>query len=320
MSHPVYLLAGDDELLLARALEGLLDELRADDPELDVALSDVSEIDHLPELRTASLFGGRTCVILRGAEALSGDLKREVEAYLEAPADDAVMVVVARGIGRIQKVARQAKAHGRRIDVKAPPDWDDRAWDGIVADELARLDRQADTAAIAALRSHAGTDTQGIASRVAQVVAAAEAGARITAADVERVVEGHGRQSGFAIADAVADRDPAGALVALRGALDTGDAPLAVLGAVVYRFRQLLQVRGGASASEAGISPAQHRRLAAISGRFNPGELAWCHDRLARLDLDLKGSDLPDELILELGLIDVATSRQPGAPWNPLAS
>lgn len=320
MTIPVTLIAGDDDLLLQRALERVLADLRAADPDLDVEVCDVQETDHLPELRTASLFGGRKAVVLRGADGLTGDLKREVEQYLEAPSDDAVLVLVARGVSRIQKVAKLAKEQGERVDVKRPADWDDASWERLVGEEFRRLQRKPDASAIAAVLAHAGNEPTSIASKVSQVVAATDAGRTIAAEDVERVVEGHGRRSGFAIADAVAERDPAAALVAMRGALESGEAPLAILGALVFRVRQLLQVRAGAGARDVGVSTGQHRRLKGLSGRFNPGELAWIHDRLARADVDLKGSELPDELVIELAVIDVASPREVGAPWNPLVA
>jgi DNA polymerase III subunit delta len=316
---PVLLLAGDDELLLQRELERQLTRLREEDVELEVDVHDVPEVGHLPELRTSSLFGGRTCVVLRGTEAVSGDLRAELETYLEAPSPEAVLVLVARGTGRIQRIAKAAAAHGERIDVKAPADWDDRGWDRLIGEEFRRRARKADASAIAAIRAHAGNQPATIASQVASVCAAASDAPTLTAEHVESVVEGHGRASGFAIADAIAERSPSQALVALRGALDAGEAPLALLGAIGFRTRQLLLVRSGASPKEAGISPGQHKRLQRLAAGFHPGELAWCHDRVAALDLELKGSDLPDELLLEVGVIELATSGQVGAPFNPLA-
>jgi len=317
---PVLLIAGDDDLLLQRELERRLDELRGEDPDLAVERHDAQETEHLPEIRTASLFGGRTCLVLRGAEELSGDLKAEVERYLEAPDDAAVIVLLARGVGRIRKVAKLAAQHGERVDVKTPPDWDDRSWQRLVGDEFRRLGRAADASAVAAIRSHAGDAPATIASQVATVCAAEPHADPLTAEHVEATIEGHGRRSGFAVADAVAERDPAGALVALRGALTGGESPVAILGALGFRFRQLLRIRGGASAAEAGVSGGQHRRLAALSRGFNPGELAWCHDRLARLDVDVKSSEMPDHLLLELAVIDLASPREVAAPWNPLAT
>ncbi len=259
-------------------------------------------------------------MVLRGVEGLSGDLKYEVETYLESPSEDAVLVLVARGVGKVQKIAKLAKQRGERSDVKAPADWDDRGWDRLVGEEFRRLKRKADASAIAALRAHAGTVPGVIASKVGQVCAAEPSAPTITADHVEATVEGHGKVSGFTVADAVVDREPGTAIVALRGALESGEAPLALLGALTYRFRQLLQIRGGADAKSAGVPPGQFKRLQGLAGRFGPGELAWCHDRIAQLDVDLKGSELPADLVLELGVIELATSRSVGRPFNPLAA
>ncbi len=316
----VVLVSGDDDLLLLRETERRVEELLTAEPDLDVQRYDATELDHLPELRTTSLFGTRACVVLRGVEALTGDLKAEVEAYVAAPSDGAVLVLVARGLGRVQRIARLVKEQGERIDVRTPAEWDDRGWDHLVGEEFRRLGKKADATAIQAVREHAGTSPAAIASQVAAVCAAHDEIPTLAAEHVHDVVSGHGRASGFAVADAVAQRDPLGALTALRGALDAGEAPLAIVGALSWRLRQLLLVRSGASAAEAGIrSSGQHRRAQADAARFRPGELAWAHDRLATLDLALKGGELPDDVVIEIAVLELATSRDVGAPFNPLA-
>ncbi len=318
---PLLLLVGDDDLLLQRELERQLVVLSTEDPGLRIDRYDVSELERLPELRTASLFGGRTCVVLRGVEVVRAELKAELEAYAADPSQEAVVVLVAAGVGKVQKLAKLAAAQGQRVDVKRPADWDDRGWDRLIGEEFRRLGRKSDATAVASIRAHAGVDPGVIASKVSSVAAAHAGVAVLTAEHVESVVEGHGRATGFAVADGVADRAPDVALVALRGALEAGDAPLAIVGALTYRFRQLLQVRAGAAAKDAGIrSDGQYRRTKQVAAAFGPGELAWCHDRLARLDVDLKGSDLPDALLLELAVLDLATSRAVGAPYDPSSS
>lgn len=312
----VHLLTGDDDLLLQRATERLVNELTSADAELSVDTYDASELEALPELRTQSLFGGRVCAVIRGVHDARAGLKGELEDYLAAPDDEAVLVLVAQGTGKVQKVARLAKQHGQVVKVDTPPDWKTKAWQGIVTDEFRRAGRTATADAVDAILEHAGLDPSVIAMRVGQVVAATSDG-QVTVDDVERIVEGHGRRSGFELADAIADRDAATALTLLRGSLEAGEAHLALLGAITFRFRQLQQVRGGAQVKG---SPGQVKRLQTIARRnFSTGELAWCLDRIAQLDVDLKGhTDLPADLVLELGVIDLATARDVGAPWNPL--
>lgn len=317
MAH-VHLITGNDEHLLRRAAERLLRRLRTEIPDIEVIHLDTAETDGLPEMRTASLFGGTTAVVVRGAETLSGRMADDVVSYLEQPDPQSVLVLVAKGTGRIRAIARRATEIGEKHEVKAPAPWAEREWQEIVRAELRQHDRDADAGAVNALLERAGTDTGEIASRCAQVAAATPAGSRISVADVENIVDGHGNRGGFSIADAIAERDPAGAIVAVRGAIEAGESELGLLGAVTFRLRQLLQVRSGASPKEAGMSQGQHTRLQRIVRSFGPGELAWCHDRAARADLDLKSSDLPSALVFEVAVIDLATSRDVGPPWNPV--
>jgi len=318
----VLVIAGDDDLLLARETERRLAALLEAEPGLEVRRHDAPELDRLPELRTGSLFGGRTCLVLRGVERLAGDanraLREELEAYLAAPVAEADVVLVARGTATVQRLVKLATAAGERVDVKRPSEWDDAGWDRLVGDEFRRLARKADATAIAAVRMHAGNDPSTIASQVATVCATSSA-AVLTSDDVEAVVEGIGQRSAFDVADAITDRDPARALVALAGALGAGEAPLRIVGALTFRMRQLLLARSGSDARTVGVPPARLKAVRQQAERFHPGELAWCHDRLAELDLALKGSELPDGVVMEVGVVELATSREVGAPFNPLA-
>lgn len=319
----IHLLHGDDDLLLHRAVTDLVDRLRAEDDELSFDTHDAAELDHLPSLRTTSLFGDRTGVVIRGLEGLraSDDLKAELEDYLEAPDPEAVVVLVARGVGRIRAIVNRVKKAGEIHEHKLPPEWQDRAWDDLVRGEFRRLDVAPDRDVVAALRRHAGTDTNAIASQVAQVVATLADGGALTADHVDDVIGGHGRESTFALVDAVVDHDVEAALVALRGLLQAGDAPVMIAGALVWRFRALLAARGGGDFRAAGVSPGMFRRIRPQAfANFGPGELAWAQDRLARLDVDLKGgSALEADLVLELAVMDLATSRAVAAPFNPTA-
>jgi len=320
---PVLLIVGADPLLCDREVERQLDEIRTDGVPTYVQRLEATELEGLPELRTVSLLDERTCVVLRGVEQLSGEanrgLREQIEQYLTAPDPTNVLILVARTIGRIPTLAKAAAAAGTRIEVAIPAEHDGRAWERLVAEEFARLERQAEPAAIAAIIEHAGHDATVIASQVATVCHATEAGRVITTDDVEAVVAGQGRVSAFAIADAIEQRDPAAALMALRGAMGSGEAPLRIVGALTFRLRQLLQARAGADARDIGIPPGRLTHLRRNAQAFLPGELAWCHDRLAQLDVALKGSDVPDDVLMDVAVIELATSRSPGAPFDPTA-
>lgn len=319
----LHLLVGDDDLLLHRAMRDLVDGLTAADDLLSMDVHDAVELDALPSLRTTSLLGDRTGVVIRGLEqrSVKADLKDEIAAFVEDPDDEAVLVLVSRGKNQVRKITTRIKKTGTVVEVNAPKPWDSAGWDRVIADEFRRLAVRAGRDVVAAVRRHAGTDAAAIASQVAQVVAAVEDD--VTVDLVDSVLGGHGRESAFAVVDAVVARDAPAALVALRGLREAGESEMVVFGALASRFRQLLAIRAGlTSPADVGASPGQIRFLQpAARNNFSAGELAWCQERIARLDVELKGgSALPADVVLDRAVIDLSTRNDDVGPrHNPVA-
>lgn len=307
---PIYLLAGSEELLLRRAAERILDELRAEAGELDLADVRAGELRDgaLPDLRTGSLFGTPRAVLVRDAQDLPADTSRALLAELDNPSFEATVILLASGTGRMQKLARRVKELGGRVDVAPPRDWEERKWEALVAEEFRRRGRSAEPSAVTSVLAHAGTDVAAIAEKVNQAAASAPAGA-VTAAHVDAVVVGHGSRGSFAVADAMCDRRPAEALELLRGVLEGGDDPVMVLGALVYRLRSIVAVAGGLDTKAAGVnvSAGQAKRLQAVRRNFGPGELTRAYRTLAAADVEIKSGDLPAAFVLERAVVSVAT-------------
>lgn len=308
---PAYLLAGPEELLLRRAAEDLVAELAAEgDVEVvDLRAAELGE-GGLPDLRTGSLFGARRVLLLRGAQDLPAELGRALVAELEGTPPDATVILLATGTQRILGLAKRIKALGGRVDIAPPKDWEDRRWQQLVADELRRHGRSADGEAIASLLAHAGLDVGAIAAKVAQVAATAPPG-RIAAEAVEAVVVGHGSRGSFAVADAMCARRPGDAVTLLRGALEAGDDPVMVLGALTYRIRSLVAVAGGLEpkAIRLSLSAGQARRMDQVRRGFGPGELTAAYRTLAAADLEIKGGELPPAVAVERAVLRIATPQ-----------
>ena len=308
---PVRLLVGPEELLLRRAADTILDELRAEGT-LDLTDLRASEIKDgdLPDLRTGSLFGDPRAVLIRQAQDLPPEAAASLLAELDGTPPDATVILLASGTARIQKLAAKVKALGGRTDVGPPKEWDGKAWSLLVVDEFRRHKRAADVAAVNAILTHAGLDVAGIAEKVAQVAAATPPG-KITAANVDAVVVGHGSRGSFAVADAMCDRNPTQALELLSGVLESGDEPVMVIGALAYRLRSIVAVAGQLEPKSVGlnVSPGQARRLQAVRRNFGPGELTAAYSTLAHADREIKSGELPARFILERAVVAVATRR-----------
>ena len=307
---PAHLVVGPVELLVRRKGEAILDELRAEVGDVEVVDLRASELKDvgLPDLRTASLFGGFRAVVIREAEALPAPSAAGLLEVLQGPLPDAALVLLASGTKAIQKLAKRIDELGGKVEVAPPREWEERAWQQLVTDELRRHGRKGDRAAVEALLRHTGFDVGTIAEKVAQLAAIAPAGA-ITAEQVDEVVVGHGSRGSFAVADAVCDRDPAAAVRLLRGCVEAGDHPVVVLGALVHRLRSLAAVASGTPPRSVGlaVSPAQAGRLKRVRANFGPGELTEAFQQLAAADLEIKSGDLDAAFAVERAVVAIAT-------------
>lgn len=306
---PVLLITGPEELLLQREADRVLGELRDAHGPLDVAdlrAADIRECG-LPDLRTGSLFGSPRVVLIRGAQELPAEAAATLRDLLERPPPDAAVCLLATSTGRVKQLAKQIADRGGRTDLSLPRPWDEGEWARLVADEFSRHGRQADRDAVAAVLDHAGTDVPAIVEKVAQAASAAPPG-RVSGEHVDAVVVGHGNRGSFAIADAMCDRKPGEAVTLLRGALEAGDEPVMILGALAYRLRTLVAVAGELEPKSVGLrlSKGQAGRLKGVRRNFGPGELTRAYRELADADVALKSGDLPAGLVLERAVARIA--------------
>lgn len=310
MSRPaVRLLTGPHELLLRRAADTLLAELRGDG-ELDVEdlrVADLREVG-LPDVWTSSLFGTPRAVVIRDAQDLPAATTASLLDLLEGPPPAATTILLASGTRRISKLAAAVKKAGGHTEVAPPREYDTKAWGRLVKEEARRHRRTFDDGAVEAMLAHAGTDVSSIVEKVAQVAAGAPAGP-VTREAVDDLVVGVGSRGAFAVADAMCERDAATAVTLLRGAFEAGDDPVKVLGALVYRMRSVVAVAGGLDGRQAGVSlsPGMVRRMQALRRGFGPGELTRAYRVLADADLEIKSGDLPAELVVERAVVAIAT-------------
>lgn len=310
---PVLLVTGPEELLLRREADRLLGELRDAHGPLDITDLNVGDIrdSGLPDLRTGSLFGTPRALVLRGAQELPAEVATTLLDVLDRPPPDAAVCLLATSTGKIKKLAKRIADRGGRTDVAPPRPWEEDKWARLVADEFARHGRQADGDGVAAVLAHAGTDLPAIVEKVAQAASTAAPDGRVSGEHVDAVVVGHGSRGSFAVADAMCERKPAEAVTLLRGALEAGDEPVMVLGALAYRLRTLVAVAGELEPKSVGLrlSQGQARRLERVRRGFGPGELTRAYRVLADADVALKSGDVPAGLVLERAVARIAGAK-----------
>ena len=121
-SSALWLISGDEDLLVARAVEGIVAAARASDPETEVrdieaATQDVRDkvATIVAELFSPSLFGGRRVVVLRSGQDAKKDLVATLLAYARSPESDVQLVVEHAGGAKGKPLADGLRAAGATV-------------------------------------------------------------------------------------------------------------------------------------------------------------------------------------------------------------
>lgn len=218
---PVYLLSGEEDALVDRALDSITAKVlqSAADPDfarttLDGKKTDAQEVENAA--RTASLFGGRRLVILRDAQGLRAEEQKKLLAYLEAPVKSTTLVLVVRGAGAQTRDPKRAKTvtaikslkkaveKGKGVSVDCPKPRP-RDLPRMVQQMLKDKNLSADSDGLYALVEAVGEDLGGLVQAVEKLSLYLRGSGRVTDRDVAEVVADTRSLSIFALTDAVGE-------------------------------------------------------------------------------------------------------------------
>jgi DNA polymerase-3 subunit delta len=247
------------------------------------------------DLATPSLFGEPRAFLVWNAQRLNEEALAELGSFAEAPTANATLVVAAavssRAKGPPPAVARamKGKALVRRVAVERK---DLPAW---VLSRAGDLRMKATRSGAAILVQTIGEDPAMLDQALAQLRAAYPAEG-LTAESVRAQFRGFGDRRIWELCDAAFGRDLSSATRCLAGLLEAREEPLALLGGIAARLRDLLRVRSLPDRTPpAEVAKAaelrfewQARRYREQARRFTPEELAELHGRIAEADRALK--------------------------------
>lgn len=303
-SYPVYLLSGE-EFLVEEALQQVRAETSAD------PLNEVSFGPHAPvpeilnALETPSLLGGRRLVVVRDAADLLKEAVDALTRYVESPAPDSVLVLIAQGRTKLDAVVSRA---GARVALDAPKGRRLVSW---IRRQAGSHNLKIDDRAAWALIDSVGSELRDLDASLAQLSSALGAGGQVSAADVARAFPRLADQRIYVLTDAVGDRRLPLAMTNLRRLLEQGEDPLVLLGALAGQLRRMVRARRyaeagtGAVADALGLPSWRAERLAKQARGYRESELVAAVRALAEADVEIKGGDLPPEAALERAVIKI---------------
>jgi DNA polymerase III subunit delta len=311
--HPLQLVLGDEEFLVERAVGDVLAAARAQDPSAELRRSAVTDLTpaELIELLSPSLFAEGRVVVLGGAQDAGKEIADAVLGHARDPGDGIVLVVQHSGGGR-SKAAKDLPGALRKAGaevtecVKITKQADRESF---VRSEVRRARGKIDGAAVAALLETVGSDLRELSSAASQLVA--DTGGAVDEPAVRRYHTGRAEVTGFAVAEKAVNGDRAGAMEALRWAMQLGVPHVLVADALADAVRTVARVAavGRADpfrlASELGMPPWKVKKALAQARGWNQDGIAEAMQVVAGVNADVKGAAADFDYALERAVLRI---------------
>lgn len=314
---PVVLVSGPEDVCAERAIAGVRDYLRAEDPSLEV--SDLRADDYtsgsLLTLTSPSLFGEPRLVRVTGVEKCSDAFLSEAVSYLAAPQEGATVILRHTGASvRGKKLLDAIRAgEGGGVEIPCPAIKRDSDRFDFAAGEFQAAKKRIAPPALRALVSAFADDVTELAAACQQLIA--DVPGDITDQVVERYYGGRVETSAFTVADTAIAGRYGDALIALRHALASGSDPVPMVAAIALKLRTMARVAGSrepaaALARRLGLKDWQVDRARRDLSGWNEASLGMAIQAAARADAEVKGGSRDSVFALER-LITVIATRAP---------
>lgn len=314
---PIVLVSGPEDVCAERAIAGVRDYLRAEDPTLEV--SDLRADDYAPGsllgVASPSLFGEPRLVRVTGVERCSDAFLAEAVSYLSVPQEGATIVLRHTGASvRGKKLLDAIRAgEGGGVEIACPAIKRDSDRYDFAAGEFQAARKRIAPPALRALVSAFAGDLTELAAACQQLIA--DVPGDVTEQVVERYYGGRVEISAFTVADTAIAGRYGEALIALRHALASGADPVPMVAAFATKLRTMARVAGhressAALAARLGLKDWQVDRARRDLSGWNERTLGMAIQATARADAEVKGGSRDAVFALER-MITVIATREP---------
>ena len=314
---PLFLLIGDEELLVTRGISAVASRLRAVSPDVSETDRSGSDIEgpELHELLGPSLFADARLLVIRAGQDVRVAAQSVLLPYLSSPAEGTTIVIHHAG-GAKGKAVLEAARKGKALEIPcAKLTRPDERLDFINA-EVRRAGGRIDREAATALLDAVGSDLRELAATASQL--ASDSGGEVTVDLVRAFHRGRAEVTGFAVSDLAVVGNAPGALEALRFAVDVGVPHVVIADALADGIRTIARVasagRGDpyALASTLGMPPWKIKRAQGQSRGWTEPAVRTALGVVARLNADVKGEAASANYALERAVRAIVAARAAG--------
>jgi DNA polymerase-3 subunit delta len=293
---PLYAVVGEEDYLRDQSIATLRDAALGSASEsgfnYDVFYGDDSSVeDVLACAAEVPVFAARRVVVYKSVEKVQAREGDKLLSYLSAPNDTTTLIVAGIKLDGRLKWTQALKKQAMTVNCGALPDGQLPAW---IRQEAALQGMQLHEEAAQLLKDVAGESLYSVRRELEKLAAYVPPGRTVQPADVEAL---RGTQPGVSVFDlmnAIGAHDHGRALRILARNLENGEAPLRILGALVWQYRRLWKMKeqlssGGREGEAARTFRMDPSRVRAFLEQFSDGQLAQAFHLFMETDSKLKG-------------------------------
>ncbi len=311
---PIYLIFGEQDLLLERALDqlkrsvGELADLDFNSETFDGESANADEI--VAACNTLPFASERRLVVVRNVDKMTKDGTDTLVVYAENPAESTILALVAKKIAKNTRLYKAVDRLGGLLERSAPQR---NEWPRAVQDLFARRGRRVTTEGAELLVNAVGKDLRRLSVEVDKAVAFTGSRTDLTLQDIEHVASTAATTQVWELGTALGDRDGARALRLLDLLLGDGESVYGLHALALRTVRDLISARalidrGSGSAGEIGAALGrpewQVRALPRQARGFTSEELVGILRAAATGEAEMKTSRDP-RLVFERWIVKV---------------
>lgn len=303
---PIYLLAGDERLLITRCADAIRAATVGGGPRgLSEDLFDAKQTTGatiINACRTLPMMAKRRLVVVRGVEEMRKADQETLLPYLDKPEPSAVLLLVGHGFDMRLKLAITAKEKGFLFVAKAPSEGELAPW---IEREAKARGATLESGASDSLAMLIGPDLSLLGDALERLQLYT-AGGPITTRAVDEVVTAVREIPAWDLADAIGQRNVASCMTILARLTAQRQHALPTLGLIARQIHSLAKAKAnaegklpGALASVLKMPPFAADKVAQQAKKWTSPQLSRAIRVLAATDAALKGAKRGDERVLE---------------------
>jgi DNA polymerase-3 subunit delta len=241
---PVYLIYGEQDLLLERALDqlkvdvGKVADLDFNSETFDGETANADEI--VAACNTLPFASERRLVVVRNVDKMGREATEALVAYVENPSEATILALVAKKLAKNTRLYKAVDKLGGLLERAAPGR---NEWPGEVQKLFARKGRHVTLDGAELLVNAVGPDLRRLSIEVDKAVAFTGPRTELTADDIEQVVSTASTTKVWEIGPALADRDCARSLRLLDLLLADGETVFGLHALALRTVRDLITAR-----------------------------------------------------------------------------